>query len=154
MEIIIGFIIGCVIVYYYLNNRNNMNEQYNNLLIQPDEIVLKYPDIMDFIYSLEEYYDYNMDSFKDLILEINTFFLLYSKIYEDCSLIYDNLLGSKLKLINILSTYIYSVPDEKPLISKIKQFENMLDNYLKKIDCNIDSFKRNKPHPKNMFDYQ
>jgi inorganic pyrophosphatase len=95
-----------------------------------------------------------MNSFQDLILELNSFFLLYKKVPENCIMLYDNLSGIKLKLINILSTYIYSIPDEKPLIPKIKEFESILEKYLKNIECRIDEFKRFKPHPKNIYDYQ
>jgi hypothetical protein len=162
--LITGFIIASRIIYIYIKllntNQSDNNYKYNSFVIKPDPIILEYPDIIDFLYDLKEYYEYDMLSFNDLIIEINSFFILYKKVNDNCKLIYDNLLGLKLKILNILSNYIYSIPygshdvSSDFLIKKIKDFDNILETYLKNINCNLDEFKTAKPYPSNIYNFE
>jgi hypothetical protein len=121
---------------------------------------LKYPNIINFLYDIREYYDYNLTALNELIIELNNFFILYHDLlmnnYIDCSYTFDNLNGIKLRLINILSTYIYSIPDDVYLINNLadkqKEFDIILQEYLDSVTnkCDINSFKKSKPYPANM----
>lgn len=166
--LVIGLILGCVIVFFYIskfiyvqdNSKNTLINQYNSLLIKPDPLLLNYTNIITFLYDMHEYYDYNLTAMNELMVELNNFFILYHSLvsnnYTDCEYTFDNLTGIKLKLVNILSTYIYSIPDDiylmDNLADKQQAFDNMLQEYLNNISnkCDIDSFKKSKPMPANM----
>jgi hypothetical protein len=152
--LISGIILAGIISYIYVvtlkNNKSEELYKLDSFYIKPSEILLDYPDIINFLYSINEYFEYDMNSFSDLITELNSFFILYKKIDKNCIQYYDNLLGIKLKLVNILSNYIYSIPEENKFVPKIKEFDIILQKYLDSIECNINDFKRNKPYPANM----
>lgn len=165
--LIIGILLSFIIIFFYISkviyikdtSDNTLQYKYNSLLIKPESLILKYPNIINFLYDIREYYEYNLTALDELIIELNNFFILYDDLiihnYIDCEYIYDNLSGIKLKLINILSTYIYSIPDDIYLIDNLaikqKEFDTILQEYLNNIinNCKINTFKKSKPLPAN-----
>lgn len=145
----------------YKKNVSNetLKNKYDNLLIKPDNSLLNYPEIIDYLSSLESYIDYNIKTFKDLVIELNNFFNIYENInYEDnqCSKLFDLLLASKIKILNNQDCFIYSLPDNIDLLNDLTkkryQLEKILDKYIDNVKnkCNIDLFKKSKPFPKNL----
>jgi hypothetical protein len=165
--LLLGILLSFIIIFIYISkviyikdtSDNTLQYKYNSLLIKPESLILKYPNIINFLYDIREYYEYNLAALDELIIELNNFFILYddliSRNYIDCEYIYDNLSGIKLKLINILSTYIYSIPDDIFLMDNLaikqKEFDTILQEYLNNIinNCIINSFKKSKPLPAN-----
>jgi hypothetical protein len=166
--ILIGIFLGVIIIFFYISNviykadnsTNTLLNKYNYLPIKPERFILKYENIINFLYDIREYYDYNLSALNDLVIELNNFFILYDDLivhnYVDCQYTYDNLANIKLKLVNILATYIYSIPDDVYLIENLsdkqKEFDMMLQEYLNDIisKCDISTFKKTKPYPSNM----
>lgn len=166
--LLIGIVLGSIISFIYIQHTEYLIEtttsaiqnKYDSLLIKPDKIILKYPEFINFLYDIKIYYDYDLTNFNDIIKELNTFITLYDNLvenkYDDCSLIYDNLLGIKSKLNNYLANYIYAIPDDIYLINNLgvkkQEFDQMLTKYLDKItnNCSIDEFKKNRPLPYNL----
>jgi hypothetical protein len=164
----IGLILGVIGIYFYIQkvlynmetSNTTLEYKYNSLLIKPNKLLLKYSEIIDFLYNIKNYYEYNLTNYNELIEELNEFFIMYDQLkennYDQCKYIYDNLNNSKIKLIDTLANYIYSIPDDIYLINNLDQkkieFNNLLDNYLNNItnNCNINEFKKNKPQPYNL----
>jgi hypothetical protein len=166
--LLLGIILACIISFIYIqktlytidNTNNTIQNKYNALLIKPNIIILNYPDIIEFLYDIRIYYEYDLTNYNDIITELNGFFILYDSLidnnFNNCSLIYDNLFGLKSKLNNYLANYIYAIPDDIYLMNNLEtkkqEFDNILSKYLDNIsnNCKINEFKKNKPLPYNL----
>lgn len=123
-------------------------ENYKTEFIYPpvqNSVLEKYPDIINFLFSVQDFYLYSPRNYELLISNLNDFFILYS----DSELFpytsgrnYTVAIKKKSDALNSLQNLIFSMPSSNNLTSKlnrsIDQLNYILSGYLKKID-NINS---------------
>jgi len=143
---IIGFIFGLIIVYIlYIINKNkivsNQDElEYKKNKIEPKlKYVDQFPDIINFIYDIKEFYYYNTQDFSNLINLLDIYMRLYDDIMigmERCGDNIEILKDKKYEILNTLHSIIYSLEDSHVLINKHKKsltiLHKLLNKYLNK----------------------
>lgn len=144
ISLIFGTIIGMVIIIYMYSNYQILKKQELELFeqkresitpnIQQNEII-KYNEIVDFIFSIQDFYEYNQQAYEDLLESIDHFFILYDEINIDNSLsgINYEMMETKMKTaLNTLSSIIIELPKNKKYDNKLLKSVNMLKYLLEK----------------------
>lgn len=143
---IIGFIIGIIVVIILIIiNRNKISSQqdkieYKNKKIKPElKYAQKYNDIVEFIYSIREFYHYNNQTFSDFINLIDIFIRLYDDIIigvKYCGHQIQVLNDKKYEILNTFHSLIYSLEDNEILLDKfeksLEKIHLILNNYYNK----------------------
>lgn len=144
LGIIFGIFVASVCVYVlYLREITTMtsNEQLHQIKadnIKPkSKYISKYTDFTDFIFSIQDFYVYNPQSYENIIKELDTFIEIYEDILIDNSLAgnyYSIAETRKLMALNSLHSIIMIIPSDKKLINKLneamKTFEQLFNKYL------------------------
>lgn len=144
ISLIFGTIIGMVIIIYMYSNYQILKKQELELFeqkresitpnIQQNEII-KYNEIVDFIFSIQDFYEYNQQAYEDLLESIDHFFILYDEINIDNSLsgINYDMMETKMKTaLNTLSSIVIELPKNKKYDNKLLKSVNMLKYLLEK----------------------
>jgi len=142
-----------VIYFYY---RYNFREKEKKIIIENKNvekfqnklptIINKYDDIINFIYYISDFKQYNEQVYSDLIVNLNDFLTIYQdyqivqgtkkKLYADV------LFDTKNKILDSISSFIYSFNNSPILREKlnnsINKLNNILRNYLHKINLEED----------------
>ncbi len=93
LNIVFGFFIGFIIILYLYYNHMKLKEEQNKIILnerqiltpQPDN-AMKYNNIVDFLFSIQDLYIYNPQAYEDMIEIIDQFFKLYEESNNDNSL--------------------------------------------------------------------
>ena len=151
---IIGGIIGIIIVFIMIGKVNSQKDSSSHELINKYNSIIplpvhgsNYPEIIDFLHSIREFYFYNKRSFTSMVKNID----LLLKIYEDvkigviyCKYHYDIASEKRKNALNYLHSIIYSLEDDVSLKSKllesVKYLQTLSGKYLNYIEniCNKD----------------
>ena len=143
------------ISYFYfkfLNRENDKNiilgrknnEPFQNML---PSLLNKYDDIINFLFYINDFKQYNEQVYNDFLININDFFNLYES-YNIVSpsqklLLKDNLLDTKNKILDEYSSFIYSFNNNPILLKKlddsIQKLNTILNNYLNNLKIHIDN---------------
>ena len=142
-NILIGLIFCSLIIYYLYTFRKyniltqtQINNEKFNLLYSKNQILSKYPKIVDFLFYMEGLKSNNIQEFENLILAFEKYCKLYEYCLIDYNLIftsYNNLIDQKIKILNIINSFIFTTPQieyEKILIKQKISAENLLDELL------------------------
>lgn len=171
----IGFLLSIFVSYiisrrndYIFNTRNQqLIDKYDQLLIKP-QYSNKYPEYIDFLFSIQDIGKYNLDAFRNLINSIDNFLILYDDInigVEYCKQNYDIAQQERLNALNHLHSLVYSLEPNQILVNKlnesIKFLQQLTNNYLYKIKnkCNTNiidyktEFINDGPYSYNKFDH-
>lgn len=147
LNLILALFIGYLIIWYiYEKNRitdNIEEEQQKSKLgsIIPKPKKLKsYDDVLDLIFSVQDFYRYNPQAYEELIDNIDAFFVIYEKIFITQYLCEDNYQiadSKKQNALNSLHSMIYQLPNNKIMTDKLnrahKRLETLLNRYLNEI---------------------
>lgn len=137
LSIILCIFISITIIFYFdyrkqdekKTNKEMLDKKYN--VLRPKSTTIeKYSEIIDFLYSIQEMYVYNPQSFEELIENINEFFENYEytiKFPEIAGKLYSILEVRKTNSLNSLHSIIYNLPSNK-------FFENKLERAVEKLD--------------------
>jgi hypothetical protein len=142
-NILIGLIFCSLIIYYlYVYRKNNILSDTEifkdkfNMLYTKNQILIKYPKIIDFLFYMENFKYINISEFNNLI----SFFENFCKLYEYClinyNLIFQNyqtLVNQKINILNQINNFIfitYKVEYENILIKQKIAAEEILNNLL------------------------
>ena len=137
---------------YYININDTQKmitkkevESFDNKL---PSIINKYDDIVKFLYYISDFKQYNEQIYDNLIININDFLTLI----EDYPILnnegkrkqsQDIMFDVKLKILDGFSSFIYSFNNSPILESKlnesVEKLNNILNNYLIKLDIHIDN---------------
>lgn len=142
-NILIGLIFCCIII-YYLNTykkyniltREKLDDEKFNLLYSQNRILQKYPEIVDFLYYIENFKENNIQQYNELVSSFENFIKIYEYCIIDNNLIfkfYSTLLGQKIYILSVINTFIFTQQEggyEKILIKQKIQAEKLLDKYL------------------------
>ena len=148
LHLLITIILFLIYFYYKYNNHNDeknkissnrKEEKFQNKL---PSMINKYDDIINFLLYISDFKQYNEQVYNDLLINLNDFLTIYQdyqivtgtkkKLYADV------ILDTKHKILEGLSSFIFSFNNSPILREKlnnsINKLNNILSNYLKKIN--------------------
>ena len=174
---IIGSFVGIFIIIVLLGKTNSQKESSSHEIINKYKSIIpapiygsKYPEIIDFLHSVREFYFYNKRAFTHVVENLD----LLLKILEDvqtgvryCKYHYDIASEKRKNALNHLHSIIYSLEDNKQLKNKLigsmkylqvltgkylLKIENICNNDIKKNGYNIEktSINSDQPRPYNI----
>lgn len=144
---LILFVVIIVIIYFMINKKEieNITEvSYKNLIIpkintnnnnnrDDNELVI-------FLFTIQDYYIYNSQSYSEMINHINNFLITYDDTIDYNKMVnynYQILLDQKKLAMNDLISILYALPVNVKYDNKLKnatkKLSDILDKYLKKI---------------------
>lgn len=144
---IIGLIIAALIIYVVhkreietLENKDKLHKIKSDNIRPLPEKITKYEDLTDLIFSIQDFYMYNPQSFELMIKSIDILLDIYENCIVDNSLsgqLYENAKNHKLLALNYLQSVIIMIPSDKILIEKLntsmRELESLLNKYLSEI---------------------
>lgn len=140
LNIILALFMASVVVYYMydksVKQASDLERQHElkESMIQPDlENVHKYKDIVDFLFSIQDMYSYNPQTYEELVDNLISFFVLYEELEKGVSnpeQLYEIGLNKKNNALNCIHALIYSAPVSDIVIKKIVKAQEVLDELL------------------------
>lgn len=138
---VFGICVGiCVVI--FLNKRREselQNEQHfsdikKNIIRPPvtNTEIVKYPDFINFLFSIQEFYSYAPPNYEDLVHSINDFLILYNESSLFPQTAADNYTIAQKKkssALNSLHTFVFSLP---PVVRQY--FMDKLNRAIEKLD--------------------
>jgi Ca2+/Na+ antiporter len=125
---------------------NRKKEPFKNEI---PSIINKYDDIINFLYFISDFKQYNEQVYDQFVINLNDFFTLY----EDYQVIPDNkkklmddvIFDTKNKILYDLSSFIYSFNNNPILRKKLEKSVDMLNNilneYINSLNIKINSIE-------------
>jgi hypothetical protein len=117
INMLFGFIVSMLIVLYLYNDNYVVNKRNDELLkvkksnIKPSLIQsVKYDNVVDFIFTIQDFYENNPIAYQLMVSHIDYFFEIYETIKdnnESVYLKYDMLINEKKNAINALHSIIF-----------------------------------------------
>ena len=152
-SLFVGIILFTVLLYYlwYYRKINSVNAvQKNNIKIdkinpnqspgnREDLLVNKYPKIVDFMFYMEEFKNYNPDVYNQIIYTFNNIIFLYESSLKDKSLIdtyFDTINNLKLNILNNIESFNYTTDNvvySKKLIKLKDEAEKLINELLSEL---------------------
>ena len=127
-NVLIGLIFCSLIIYYlYTYRKYNImtdNEKFDekfNIIYTKNNILVKYPKIVDFLFYLENFKYDNIETYNDIISSFENF----CKIYEYCLLDYNFIFTSYQHLVDIKITILNKINNLNFIYKDVK-YENVL----------------------------
>lgn len=160
-ELKINSIVGIFFAFFYIIYMNEKNKKTKNddiylrqkkaIVIEPEVKKLnKYDDVIDFLFSIQDFYIYNPQAYEEMHKSITNFFVVYEDILKNnkqtnylFSIADKNMSDS----INHLQSFIYNTPEnDTNVINKlhvaIDVLEKILNKYLNELyDIHMDNLK-------------
>jgi hypothetical protein len=123
-------IAGLVIL--YINHRNQKHIRYvddiykmKKASLQPkSEIIEKYDDIVDYLFSVQDLYGYNPQAFEAMVDNISAFLQLYEDAitaHELAGINYGLAEAKRSEAANNMHSIIYQLPDDPKLTAKLEE---------------------------------
>ena len=155
LHLIITAVIFIGYFYYSFNNRENdkkiiltqkKQEPFENKL---QSTLNNYDDIVNFLYYINDFKLYNDQVYNDLLINLNDFLTLYEDYQivdiHKRKLMSDVILDTKYKVLDGLSSFIYSFNNSPILRNKLNSsvnlLNNILNNYIQKLNIDIPSIE-------------
>lgn len=120
-----------------LSDLENLHIVKSNAINPKFDTLNNYPEITDFIFSIQDFYEYNPQSFENMSTAMTQFLRIYENINLDNVLAgthYSHAVMCKKDALNALQSIILVIPPDKNMITKldtaIKTLEDMLNKYL------------------------
>jgi len=151
LTIIITVLLFVLYFYYKYTSREKEKDMILSR-IEPEKfknelpsVINKYDDIIDFLYYISDFKQYNEQVYRDFLINLNDFLTLYEDYQIIPShrkqLMEDVLNDTKYKLLDGLSSFIYSFNNSPILREKlnnsINKLNDILNSYLLKLQINI-----------------
>jgi len=142
-NILIGLIFCSLIIYYLYTfkkynilTRTQINNEKFTQLYSKNQILSKYPKIVDFLFYMENFKSDNIQEFEKLILAFENFCKLYEYCLIDYNLIltsFNSLVDQKIKILTTINSFIFTtipIEYENILIKQKDSAENLLNDLL------------------------
>jgi len=134
---ILLLILILILINYVMNKREeNMYKKKTNVLRNKNiDNIKNDKNLINILYSIEEYYYYNEQAYNEFIENLELFLKFFKFITIDNSLggqLYRNLLDYKKLIINGLISMSIKLPREYNLQEVIQNIEEILNDYLSK----------------------
>lgn len=140
LSIIVGLCVASIITYVIykremetLENTERIHKIKSDYITPIPNKITKYEDLTDLIFSIQDFYIYNPQSYELLIKSLDTFIDVYENCMTDNSLsgqLFENAKTHKLLSLNYLHSIIIMIPSNKSLIDKLNKSMNTLENLL------------------------
>lgn len=152
IHLIVTLVLFGIVFYYLWSTReeeklfiltNKKNEKFNNKI---PSVLNKYDDILNFLYYISDFKQYNEKVYDDLLTNLNDFFSLMEdyQIIQGTKkkLMEDVIFDTKNKILDGLSSLIYSF-NNNPILTKklndsIQKLNDILNENIKKLNIKID----------------
>ncbi len=146
LNISITLIFSILIAYYFFNqlrlsekNHNDknikiLNKKINKIRPSP-EIITKYEDLINFLFSIQDLYEYNPAAYEEMIDSIKSFLLIYEESKKINILAHQNYSVANIKknnAVNSLHSIIINSVSNNNLDNKINRSYRILNNLLEK----------------------
>ena len=152
LHLIVSLILFAIILYYKFKTReeekmtvlaNTKNDKFINKI---PTILNKYDDIVNFLYYISDFKQYNEQNYAELLVNLNDFLTLYEdyQIIKGTKkkLMEDVINDTKYKILDNLSSFIYSFNNSPILREKlnnsIDKLNIILNNYINNLGIKID----------------
>jgi hypothetical protein len=144
LNIILGlFFSGVTILYLHERITSKLEleeEQYKEKIknIKPEIPKIKSrmdKDIIDLVFSIQDFYIYNPEAFEEMADNINNFLTIHDFIFNNepfCELYYEIAESKKNNAINALHSIIFNLPNDNDAIDKLNRAHKRLDTILTK----------------------
>jgi hypothetical protein len=142
-NILVGLLLCSLIIYYiYTYNKYNLltrekiNSEKFNSLYSKNNILQKYPDIVDFLYYIENFKSNNVQQYEQLIRSFENFIRIYEYCVIDNNLIfkfYQTLISQKLNILYIINSFIFTQQEieyQNILIKQKIEAEKLIDKFM------------------------
>lgn len=147
LNIVFGILLGTLLILYINSNKQEViadvkeTEKVKSESIRPQpKKIQNYTDLLDFVFSIQDFYVYNPLAFEDIVDNLDYFLTIYeeSKIIESTAGInYGLAERKKQEAVNALNSLIFNVPTNKIIIDKLERstdkLNELLDNYLQEL---------------------
>lgn len=148
LSMFVGILIGSVIVYYNYSKdeakKNTAEEliitKQENIHPQPTEYIKDYPDLIDFIFSIQDMRIYAPQNWEEMILNINSFIHLHMDVKNGDLNCYENYEIAESKInnaVNALHSIIFGLHASPQLLEKHnrshEKLHKILHHYLEEI---------------------
>ena len=148
LNILFAVGIGLIIISYQYEKQiitiDNLESQHKLKVksIEPNVSKLStYRDIIDFLYSIQDFYNYNPQAYEEMIDNLFSFFYMYEEVKKGVLKIeeyYEIMQSKKSNSMNSLHSMIYNLPVSKISSRKIVKAQEVLNNILHKYLCEIE----------------
>jgi len=152
IHLIVTLILFVIVFYYLLITReqeksviltSKKNEKFDNKI---PSVLNKYDDILNFLYYISDFKQYNEKVYDDLLTNLNDFYSLMEdyQIIQGTKkkLMEDVIFDTKNKILDGLSSFIYSFNNSPVLTKKlndsIQNLNDILNQNIKKLNIKID----------------
>lgn len=144
--IIVGLLFYCILIYYFYTDRNLNNiyatEKYNqkfNILNRPTNVLIEYPDVVDFLFYIEDIRKYSYITYEEISNLFKEFCILYRSSNTDYNLIdrlYQKMVDIKITIMYKINAFIFNTDGyqytEKIFRAK-QEAEKILNNLLNEL---------------------
>jgi hypothetical protein len=144
INIIFGFALAYMLIVYLYNDYKRVNNDTVKLLENKKSLLfpkpiesLEHTDIVNFLFSIQDFYIYNPQAYADMIETIDLFFSIYNETYNNHKMAGRNyllLIEKKRNALNSLQSIINNMPRnsqyDKKLSDAIYVLESMLNKYI------------------------
>jgi len=151
LNVVFGTGIAIIIIMYMYNQ--NQSSQIEDNLLRHEKQDLIYPrpkytieyandDIIDFLFSIQDFYPRNPQAYEDMIESCDQFFILYHEIKTNSQLAnfnYQNLIDLKRSMLNSLQSILINMVPNVGRDNKLQESITVLDIILNRY---LDEIKR------------
>jgi len=147
INVLLALFIAYLVIWYIYEKNNMLNiieekqqdTKFNSIIPKPKKI-REYDDILDLIFSIQDFYAYNPQAYEELIDNLDSFFIIYEKIFITQYLSdhnYQIAESKKQNALNVLHSLIFKLPNNKIITDKLnrahKRLETLLNRYLNEL---------------------
>lgn len=147
LSVVYGTFIILLFLYFanenYVRTKNTSNDILKikqETLFPKSQSINNYDDIVNFLFSIQDFYIYNPPAYEDMIESLNHFFILYEEILNNNELAgkhYDVLIDKVKIILNSLQSIIYNFPINVEYTKKLNYsvfvLQSILNKYLENI---------------------
>lgn len=146
LNVILGLILALAVIFYLTEKENIETEiekrQYETKkeAIQPHLKEVRDKDMVDFIFSVQDFYVFNPEAYEEFIDNLDSFRKLYDTIFSDSEFshyYYQIAESKKNNALNSLHSLLFKLPNNKFYTDKLdrahKRLETLLNDYLNQI---------------------
>lgn len=152
LNIIFGSILAMLII-MYLNSRSQLEQKeikeiYDNKInyIRHKPIrIQNYSNFVDFIFSIQDMYEYNPPAYEQMIDSIDDILELYEESKTNNStagLNYSLVDDERKEAVNCLQSLIFNIPSDKNVINKLNNSVKMLNDMISTLMDEIYSYNK------------
>jgi len=158
LNIIYGTAIACIVLWYYNQNQELKQQTHKTMINNKIESLrpmpkntIKYEEMTNYLFSIQDLYIYNPQAFELLVHSIDKFFDYYEETQLDATVAgerFGDMRLQKRDALNALHSIIHGTPSSEGIMTKIndaiKQLDELLNVYMAKVERTHDLFIHDK----------